>query len=173
MNDIVSIRKIRPFPSPLLGGEAGGDPGAALPCGGDFFLAGNRPSLTANEFLTTGGTLRLRSGQAPEHRGVCGELRRESRAPRANRHYKQPAIAYDMKFSALVTLGAECCPSSSFIATATTCPSAPMFFAPKNTSAFMNSCSPPELRCLPILSFPIQQPTRTCCLCILRNTSRN
>jgi hypothetical protein len=43
MNDMVSIRKIRPFPSPRLGEEAGGGPG-----GVDFFLAGNGPSLTVN-----------------------------------------------------------------------------------------------------------------------------
>src|SRR5260370_5579671 len=52
MNDIVSIRKIRPLPC----AEAGRGPGAALPCGEDFFLAGNEPSLTVMEFLTTEGT---------------------------------------------------------------------------------------------------------------------
>src|ERR1700676_2968391 len=52
MNDIVSIRKIRPLP----GAAAGRGPGAALPCGEDFFLAGNEPSLTVMEFLTTEGT---------------------------------------------------------------------------------------------------------------------
>src|ERR1700675_3987503 len=51
MNDIVSIRKIRPLP----GAAAGRGPGAALPCGEDFFLAGNEPSLTVMEFLTTKG----------------------------------------------------------------------------------------------------------------------
>jgi hypothetical protein len=51
MNDIVSIRKIRPLPSAEVGTG-----GAALTCGGDFFLAGNWPSLTAEEFLASGNT---------------------------------------------------------------------------------------------------------------------
>src|ERR1700694_320677 len=55
MNDIVSIRKIRP-----LRAEAGRGPGAALPCGEDFFLAGNEPSLTVMEFLTPEGTKEYR-----------------------------------------------------------------------------------------------------------------
>src|ERR1035438_1935905 len=51
MNDIVSIKKIRPLPSAVVGTG-----GAALTCGGDFFLAGNWPSLTVGEFLTAGST---------------------------------------------------------------------------------------------------------------------
>jgi hypothetical protein len=49
MNDIVSIRKIRPE----LSGEVAAE-GAAVTCGVDLFLAGNEPSLAANEFFTTG-----------------------------------------------------------------------------------------------------------------------
>src|SRR5882762_6714012 len=48
MNDIVSIRKIRPLPD---AGVCGG--GAAVTCVGDFFLGGNWPSLTVRQFSTT------------------------------------------------------------------------------------------------------------------------
>jgi hypothetical protein len=50
MNDIVSIRKIRPLPSAEA---AAGTAGAAVTCGGNFFFGGKVPSLPANEFFTT------------------------------------------------------------------------------------------------------------------------
>jgi hypothetical protein len=46
MNDIVSIRKIRPLASVKTD-----DAGAALG-GGDFFLGGNQPSLSAKKITT-------------------------------------------------------------------------------------------------------------------------
>jgi hypothetical protein len=51
MNDMVSIRKIRPLPS----AKGAGVPGAVL-TGGDFFLGGNWPSLAVVEGRTTGDT---------------------------------------------------------------------------------------------------------------------
>jgi hypothetical protein len=49
MKDMVSMRKMRPLPTAEFGG-------AALSCGGDFFLAGNWASLAAREFFTTEDT---------------------------------------------------------------------------------------------------------------------
>jgi hypothetical protein len=46
MNDIVSIRKIRPLPSAEVSAA-----GAAFTCG-NFFLAGNELSLAADEFFS-------------------------------------------------------------------------------------------------------------------------
>jgi hypothetical protein len=46
MNDIVSIRKIRPLSPAATGGRVGRLPGEAFSGEGDFFLAGNLPSLT-------------------------------------------------------------------------------------------------------------------------------
>ncbi len=55
MNDIVSIRKIRPWP------RAGVD--VVLTWGDDFFLGGNWASLAAREIFTTEVT--------EEHKGNC------------------------------------------------------------------------------------------------------
>jgi len=63
MNDMVSIRKIRPLASAEARDNAGA--GAAL-TGGDFFLGGNQPSLAARRILTTGYT--------EEHRGKQPEV---------------------------------------------------------------------------------------------------
>src|ERR1700675_3344397 len=79
MNDIVSIRNIRPLPW----AGAGRGSGAALTCGEDFFLGGNEPSLTVMEFLTTQGT-----ALCPLWLSIW-------------------AIAYDTEFSALAPLSAE------------------------------------------------------------------
>ncbi|MFZ1130621.1 MAG: hypothetical protein WAN38_07600 [Terriglobales bacterium] len=50
MNDIVSIRKIRPLPS--ADAETGGGD-ASLTGGGDFFFGGKQPSLAARESSPT------------------------------------------------------------------------------------------------------------------------
>src|ERR1039458_1153256 len=50
---------------PLPSAKTGVGPGAALPCGSDFFLAGNRPSLTVvgDQEPGTNSELRLPSGE--------------------------------------------------------------------------------------------------------------
>src|ERR1700722_14820834 len=58
MNDIVSIRKMRPLPSSGPGRFVGTDGGdVSVETGGDdFFFGGNKPSLPATEFFTASRT---------------------------------------------------------------------------------------------------------------------
>lgn len=80
MNDMVSIRKMRPFVSDALVGSAAAAGGAtaALTSGDDFFLEGKKVSLAVKEFFTTGDTEEHGANQDGGHFPVflcvsCGE----------------------------------------------------------------------------------------------------
>ena|ERR1039457_4157793 len=102
MNDIVSIRKIRPLASVKTDVDAGATLG-----GGDFFLGGNQPSLSAKKF--TDRCPKIAEKKVPSSVDPCVppvspvvkllgseiKLRRRTAAVTA----KTQQSAYDMAFS--------------------------------------------------------------------------
>src|SRR5271166_3256486 len=115
MNDIVSIRKIRPCESR----NADDGAGAAPAWGGDFFLGGNYLSLSVDpepllrKRCNPRMIWRFRSF-APERPDLQGRFGKPD-------------------------LSTACCPSNSSTATTTFSPSVPMFFRRRNTNALMNA----------------------------------